>query len=261
MSEGIGAFGATASGLSKNPLGVIALFLVLVYGMAVSSLVVPNSLTPAERILIVYFAIVFPFVVLGVFAWLVSQHSGRLFAPSDFRNEENYIIAQQQFAVAALTAASSKSSAGVPADGLKEIVSVVQAASSVASKASGQGSRKILWVDDRPENNVFERQAFEAVGLTFTLSLNTEDALNQLALQQFAAVISDMGRKEGPQEGYALLDDMRRRGDKTPVFFYAGSNDPEHTRLTIERGGNGNTNNANELFKMVTKSVIESKYI
>jgi len=47
------------------------------------------------------------FPVLAVFAWLVSGHSGKLFAPSDFKNEENY-VKMQLSAVASLATAAAK---------------------------------------------------------------------------------------------------------------------------------------------------------
>lgn len=37
MSHEVKEFGDTARGLAKNPLGIIALFIVLVYGFAASS--------------------------------------------------------------------------------------------------------------------------------------------------------------------------------------------------------------------------------
>src|SRR5208282_4007639 len=80
----------------------------------------------------------------------------------------------------------------------------------------------ILWVDDRPENNVFVRQAFEGIGLSITLALSTTQALEILDNNKFSAIISDMGRKEGPREGYVLLDKLRNSGDQTPFFIYAG---------------------------------------
>lgn len=135
----------------------------------------------------------------------------------------------------------------------------VQKIPAARDSASFRETNQILWVDDRPENNVYERKAFESVGFEFTLSLNTKDALDQLSRQEFCAVISDMGRREGPREGYVLLDEMRRRGDKTPLFFYAASNAPEHKRETKEHGGQGCTNNSNELFEMVTHSVWSSR--
>jgi CheY-like chemotaxis protein len=88
------------------------------------------------------------------------------------------------------------------------------------------------------------------------LALSTEEAFQQLSRRKYAAIISDMGRREGPREGYVLLDRLRKQGDQTPLFFYASSNAPEHKRETAGHGGQGCTNNAQELFEMVTRSVI-----
>ncbi|PAY17507.1 hypothetical protein CKO51_20805 [Rhodopirellula sp. SM50] len=113
--------------------------------------------------------------------------------------------------------------------------------------------RHILWVDDRPDNNSWERNAFEAVGFRFSLALSTDEALKFVANEQFAAIISDMGRKEGAQEGYVLLREIRSRGDQTPFFIYAGSNKPEHKEEASKRGAQGSTNDPQELFEMLTK--------
>ena len=114
----------------------------------------------------------------------------------------------------------------------------------------------ILWVDDRPENNIYERRAFETMGLEFTLALSTKEALEILSKKRFAAIISDMGRREGSREGYVLLDAIRATGDLTPFFIYAGSNLPSHKRETERHGGQGSTNNPQELFEMVTANVV-----
>jgi len=114
----------------------------------------------------------------------------------------------------------------------------------------------ILWVDDHPENNVCWRPAFEAVGFRFTLALSTEEALERLSQTKYAAIISDMGRREGPQEGYVLLDRLRKEGNRTPLFFFS-SNAPGHKFETYEHGGQGCTNDQQELFEMVTRAVIE----
>jgi DNA-binding NtrC family response regulator len=95
----------------------------------------------------------------------------------------------------------------------------------------------VLWADDNLQNNTFERQAFESVGIRFVLSETTRDALDILSRQSFGAIISDMGRRDGPREGYALLDALRARDDGTPLFFYSDSNAAEHRRETQEHGG------------------------
>lgn len=246
-----------AKGLARNPLGIIALFIVLVYGFASLVTAFAGSLTREERLPLVYFLVIFPVLVLGVFAWLVSTHSGKLFAPADFKDEGNY-VRMQMSAVASLATAAAKNPSTAAESNISRIVEMVQAAAPQKSLSADGWRNHVLWVDDRPENNVHERRAFEAVGLKFSLSLSTSEALEVMKRQRFAAVISDMGRKEGPREGYVLLDAMRANGNQTPLFFYAASNAPEHKRETLSHGGQGCTNDAQELFQMVTKAVISA---
>jgi CheY-like chemotaxis protein len=163
----------------------------------------------------------------------------------------------QMNAVASLTAATAKGDTPASEAQLHRIVEVVRAAGPAAVHTGDGWRNHILWVDDRPENTTHERQAFETMGLRFTLALSTAEAFERLSQAKFAAIISDMGRREGPREGYVLLDRLRKEGDRTPLFFYAASNAPEHKRETREHGGQGCTNNAQELFEMVTKAVIQ----
>lgn len=258
MSDQLQDFGNIAKGLARNPLGIIALFIVLVYGFAAMVTTFNSTFTHDERLPLIYFLIIFPVLVLGVFTWLVSAHSNKLFAPSDFKNEDNY-VKMQMSVVASLVAASSKDKSSSSESEIKDIVEMVQD-TSTAKRASIQDTKshkkQLLWVDDNPDNNTNERQAFEALGLRFTLALSTKEALEYISQHQYAAIISDMGRKEGPREGYALLDTLRKQGNQTPLFFYASSNAPEHKQETLTHGGQGCTNRAQELFQMVTRVLI-----
>ena len=256
MDGSVEKFGTIARGSARSPLGIIALFIVLVYGFAALTLSFSGSLRDSEHLFLVLFLVVFPVLVLGVFTWLVIGHSHKLFGPSDFRDEANYM--KMVSAAVSLTAAHAKSPEGLESGSLSRVVRSIQRAGLPTIADHDGWRRRVLWVDDRPENNVFERNAFEAFGIEFKLSLNTVDALHQVNAERFAAVISDMGRKEGPREGYALLDRMRELGDSTPVFFYAGSNSPAHKKETEKHGGQGCTNDANELFEMVTRTVIRA---
>ena len=251
----VNSFGQIAKGLARNPLSIIALFIVLVYGMAALVTGFSNSLTSDERLPLIWFLVVFPVLVLAVFSWLVSKHSGKLFAPSDFRNEDNY-VRMQMTAVASLTAATTKSDAPTSETDIQKIVDAVRQALPVKSQEFEGWRNHILWVDDRPNNNVYERRAFESVGLQFTLALSTNEALDLLRRNKYVAIISDMGRQEGAREGYVLLDAVRRQGDQTPFLIYAASNLPEHKRETAEHSGQGTTNNPQELFQMVMKAIV-----
>ena len=87
-------FGKTASGLSKSPLGIIALFIVLIYGVAALVLgFTGNSLEPNQRWPLVWFLVLFPVIVLAVFTWLVSRHPTKLYSPADFRDETHFLQA------------------------------------------------------------------------------------------------------------------------------------------------------------------------
>jgi len=110
---------------------------------------------------------------------------------------------------------------------------------------------KVLWVDDNPDNNIYERQSLEALGVRFVLSTSTDDALHKVKIQNFEAIISDMGRPPDPTAGFTLLDALRSSGDRTPFIIYAGSRAPEHQAAARRRGAVGCTNRPIDLFAMV----------
>lgn len=120
------------------------------------------------------------------------------------------------------------------------------------------GKKEILWVDDRPENNVYERNTLEQYGLIFTLALSTQQALHCMKHKDFALIISDMGRKEGKHEGYVLLDAIRKNDKKIPFIIYAGSKKQEHKNETLKRGGQGCTNSPSELIDLVIKNLLNN---
>jgi CheY-like chemotaxis protein len=113
----------------------------------------------------------------------------------------------------------------------------------------------VLWVDDRPQNNVYERKAMEALGIRFTISTSTQDALEKLRSRKFDVIISDMGRPPDPRAGYTLLDEIRRLGMTTPYIIYAGSNALKHKEEARNHGAVGSTNNPQELLRLVTEAI------
>ncbi|UTJ05374.1 hypothetical protein [Arcobacter roscoffensis] len=85
-------FSNSTKELAKNPLGIIALFILLVYGFACLLFgVTVEELKCNERMPIIYFTIGFPILVLGAFVWLVSKHHNKLYAPSDYKNDESFL--------------------------------------------------------------------------------------------------------------------------------------------------------------------------
>lgn len=82
-----------AKGLTKNPLGIIALFISLIYGFAclVLSTSLKNLEGQAERLPLIWFIIIFPVFILIGFIFLVVNHHEKLYAPSDYKDEANFI--------------------------------------------------------------------------------------------------------------------------------------------------------------------------
>ncbi len=124
-------------------------------------------------------------------------------------------------------------------------------------KSNGQ-KKCILWVDDRPENNVFERKILEGYDIEVLIALSTQQGLSYLSSNDaISLIISDMGRKEGPAEGYVLLDAVRKVNSAIPFFIFAGSKSPEHIKEAHRRGAQGCTNNSYELIDYVIKSLLK----
>lgn len=122
-------------------------------------------------------------------------------------------------------------------------------------EAQSVKSNIILWVDDRPNNNIHERETLELIGFKFEIALSTNEALGMFAKNKYLAIISDMGRVEGPKEGYVLLKEIRKINKSIPFLIYAGSNLLEHKVEAQERGAQGSTNRPAELIDLLTTHV------
>lgn len=161
----------------------------------------------------------------------------------------------------AVAAAQTQTEDGSGTPGAPSVMNQIKDIAGVANQMVTSGAMRrlsdarVLWVDDRPENNVYERGALEALGVRFTISTSTEDALEKLKSQAFDVIISDMGRPPDPQAGYTLLDKLRKSGNKTPFIIYAGSNLPEHKAMASDRGAQGSTNRPQELFQLVVSNI------
>jgi CheY-like chemotaxis protein len=170
--------------------------------------------------------------------------------------------AKRQIEAAAFLGAASASKTGDASapqappdeDAARQIANVVGR----AIKPSGirrLAEASVLWVDDRPSNNLYERKALEALGIKFTQSTSTNDALEKLRAYKYDAIISDMGRPPDMRAGYTLLAEKQKLGDATPFIIYAGSNSPEHKAEARQKGAAGSTNAPQELFELVLGAI------
>ncbi|WP_322769970.1 response regulator [Frankia sp. Cr1] len=89
-------------------------------------------------------------------------------------------------------------------------------------------AKRILWVDDIPENNSYERSELERAGTFITIARSTAEAAEKLGREKFDLIISDVDRQEDGKRhrsaGFELLQMLREElRIYTPVIFYTGN--------------------------------------
>lgn len=259
MAPDLGAMSASAKHLARNPLGIIALFIILVYAFA--SLVVgfSDKLTPQERLPIVWFLMIFPICVLFTFAWLVSCHHAKLYSPGDYRRDSAFIeasVEQVEVAAAVRAAAARKLPDEVSPDMFEETRlaagRVAKLVTPYALKAAR--SRRVLWVDDHHHENAFERDALNALGFNVVLAETTDEALSIATAGPFDVVISDMHRRGETKAAFNLLTGLRSAGIKAPFIIYSAV--PAAMQAEgWKRGAIGVTNRPDDLVQLVLEAV------
>lgn len=84
---------------TRNPLGIIALFLSVIYGIA--GYVISNGFSYlhgcCERLPLIYFIVFFPLIVLVAFVYLVVNHNEKLYSPKDFDNQDGFLKANGKY--------------------------------------------------------------------------------------------------------------------------------------------------------------------
>lgn len=94
MLEPINDFENSASSLTKNPLGIIGLFVSLIYGIACIVLVFSTAhLLAYQNTILICFIVLFPILLLRVFFVLVTKYNTKLYSPDDYKDPNIYIQA------------------------------------------------------------------------------------------------------------------------------------------------------------------------
>jgi CheY-like chemotaxis protein len=162
-------------------------------------------------------------------------------------------ISNAQAALAAAAAKNSKTPEAVATE-VQEAASLVAASVNAATIRRNAGS-VVLWVDDHPLNNTYERQSLSALGVSFHEARSTDEALELLKRQNFDLVISDMSRPPDHSAGYTLLDAIRNLGKRVPVIIYSSSDDPNHDAEARRRGAFATAHRASRLFAYVNEAL------
>lgn len=87
-------FISNAKAFIRNPLGVIGLFVSLIYGFAclILGFGIKNFNAPEERLPLIWFIVAFPILILIAFLWLVIKHHTKLYGPADFQNDTTFAL-------------------------------------------------------------------------------------------------------------------------------------------------------------------------
>jgi CheY-like chemotaxis protein len=79
---------------------------------------------------------------------------------------------------------------------------------------------RILWVDDVPDNNVYETLALADLGKFVTVATSTEAARAYLSRMDFAAIITDLSRNGDGDAGLKFIQEVRATGNRVPIIVY-----------------------------------------
>ena len=77
---------------------------------------------------------------------------------------------------------------------------------------------RVLWVDDHPENNIYENVMLSALGLAITQVTSSEAAKSLLEQDGFDLLITDLTRGHDERGGIKLLEDLSDRSIPTIVY-------------------------------------------
>lgn len=105
-----------------------------------------------------------------------------------------------------------------------DVAVLVEAISSL--RVAPRRAARILWVDDRPANNEYERQLLRPEGIVFDNVVSTREAIEQLVNESYDLVITDLGREgssdRSNEAGKAFLQHQAVRSGGPPVIVHAG---------------------------------------
>ena len=167
---------------------------------------------------------------------------------TDLRVKAPGVDISAKIQAAAALGAASASRDGAPEDKDQIAFAITESVDLPIKKRA----RIVLWVDDQPESNEYEREALDAIGIRLVLAKSTEDALRIMQKRKFSAIISDMGRPPDDRAGYTLLSQLAE--DHPPFIIYSSVETPQTRNEAKMNGAFGSTNHPTELFNLVVNA-------
>lgn len=144
-------------------------------------------------------------------------------------------------------------------------IDTVRAKQAALSLIDTPEQKRVLWVDDRPSNNLREAAALAKLQIEVVQVTDTEAALDRIAKdpETFDLVLSDWGRPErlegAPSAGIRLLRALREYHFAMPIVFYHGTFDARQRRalhvLALAEGALGEAVMPDELLVLVARAL------
>lgn len=94
--------------------------------------------------------------------------------------------------------------------------------------------QRTLWVDDNPDNNIFESLALMRLGLVITAATSNDAARRFMSEVEFDLVITDLGRKGTSDDGARLVGEIHQKAGAPPVIVYTASADERRSKLIAQ---------------------------
>ncbi len=113
---------------------------------------------------------------------------------------------------------------------------------------------RVLWVDDNPANNEFERKALRPHGIIFDNVVSTSEALDQMNNESYDLIITDLSRtdsSDGSRTAGANFLTQATVVKGPPVIVYAGYWVEKQKPELIKLGASEATSSCQQLFDSV----------
>lgn len=124
-------------------------------------------------------------------------------------------------------------------------------------------NRSVIWVDDSPQNNVYEVHLLELLGLKVIQVTSNTDAISMLkdSGQRTHVVISDIHRPVGEPSGIDLLESFATHSVDIPLIYYITKVDERKPWPASSNGTKafGLTNRPDELLHLLL-DVLERRW-
>jgi hypothetical protein len=138
----------------------------------------------------------------------------------------------------------------------RDIDALVEA---VPHLAATPRTSRVLWVDDHPANNEWERRHLRSEGILFDNVVSTIEAIEQLSFSRYDLVITDLGRLDSSDRSQAAGSDLLSHpvisDGGPPVILYGSWMPVPHADALKARGAFGVAASQGDLYRLVHEAL------